>query len=139
MVAYSFKRLFVPAIRIGLGIDPQDPEAGARRPKRQTIRANGLRAHARPGDELQLYCAQRTKHCFLIGRARCVAAKPIRIIFNPVHPIIYVGGSPYRKNLQTFAQDDGFASWRELREFWNENHRGVEEFEGMIIFWKPAP
>lgn len=47
MVAYSYKRRFVTPIRVGLGLLP----------KRQTIRAHGLRRHARAGEELQHYCA----------------------------------------------------------------------------------
>jgi hypothetical protein len=60
MVAYSFKDRFIVPISLGLNIPYDvdhvvDVDAG---PKRQTIRAIGLRRHARPGETLQLYHAQ---------------------------------------------------------------------------------
>ena len=63
MSAYSFKRRFVNPIRVGLCLDPifqigkhevSEMEAPIR-PKRQTIRAEGKRRHARPGEIVQLY------------------------------------------------------------------------------------
>jgi hypothetical protein len=140
MVAYSFKRRFVGPIRVGLGIDIRGTEFWspriAVRPKRQTIRADRKR-HARPGEELQLYCGMRTKGCFLIGRAWCIAVTPISIEFNPIHPIILVGGSPYRENLTTFAHNDGFENWKEMRSFWFKEHPGIDIFVGVLIKWVP--
>ena len=124
MVAYSFKRRFVEPIRVGLGMKPEalaparafqagddysifEPPA----PKRQTIRAD-RRRHARPGEELQLYCGMRTKGCFLIGRSRCIEVKPIYIEIEA--PLIIVGEGKQRRRITTkseldeFARTDGF-------------------------------
>jgi hypothetical protein len=155
MVAYSFKRRFVAPILVGLGIDALDlarrPKAavavlmsdGPRlRPKRQTIREEGLKRHARPGDELQLYCGMRTQGCFLIGRARCTNAQPISIEIES--PLIVLGAKPdrtlltTRQQLDRFAQSDGFASYEEMALFWYANHHAtMNDFRGVIISWEP--
>lgn len=153
MVAYSFKRMLVPAIRIGLGLDPIDQSPGARRPKRQTIRATGKRRHARPGDTLQLYTGMRTKQCELIGEAQCVGSFAIEMDFD-AHEI--TGGcldlvsmpsqaemfaTPWcigdRWQLDAFAVRDGFATWDDLCEFWNREHKDVRRFAGTVIYWEP--
>lgn len=112
MVAYSFKPLFVAAIRAGLGLidmgkdhqgreipcelvlddgetkprsfDPERDLDPPITPKRQTIRTirTGKNQHASPGEELQLYTGMRTKYCKLIGKARCVSVEPILIDFD---------------------------------------------------------
>lgn len=48
MVAYSFKRVFAPAVEARI--------------KTQTIRGH-RRRHARPGEPMQLYTGMRTRHC----------------------------------------------------------------------------
>ncbi|MBF0375797.1 MAG: ASCH domain-containing protein [Alphaproteobacteria bacterium] len=63
-MAYSFKARFADPIETGQ--------------KRQTIRKD-RRRHARPGETIQLYTAQRTIHCRLIGTATCVAVHRIEI------------------------------------------------------------
>lgn len=158
MVAYSFKRRFVAPIQAGLGILPGIPKVhhgesigpSARsvveylpatappHPKRQTIRAH-RRRHARPGEELQLYCGQRTKGCFLIGKARCVGAESIRLLFGRRTDVIInrVPINPTDANLDKFARADGFADWNALREFWSEEHGAIERFDGVIIYWEP--
>lgn len=66
MVAYNFQSQFVEAIRNGS--------------KSHTIRRNGKRRHARPGESLQLYSGMRTKACKkIITDPECVAAIPISI------------------------------------------------------------
>lgn len=80
MVAYSFRQRFVAPIQVGLGTIEHIPGTEYA-PKRQTIRANRKR-HARPGEELQLYCGMRTKGCFLIGRARCTSVSGVRLQFG---------------------------------------------------------
>lgn len=146
MVAYSFKRLFVPAIRIGLGLDPQDPEPGARQPKRQTIRAIGRRRHAQPGDTLQLYTAMRTKQCEKIGDARCTEVRRIEILFpfpgGRKKPAVCIGHRTTSnwlasQELDYFAARDGFEKWEDLAEFWRVNHPGVTDFVGVMIRWEP--
>lgn len=87
MVAYSYKAGFVAPIRVGLGLAVLDLhyELGGYlpgqpiRPKRQTIRANGRRRHARPGEALQHYHGMRTTKCFKIGDARCKGVSDVRL------------------------------------------------------------
>lgn len=88
MVAYSFKKMFVPPIQVGLGLKSADhvfeieqPDGTFKfttvRPKRQTIRQEGKRRHAKAGETTQLYHAMRTKQCFKIGEGRCTKTAAI--------------------------------------------------------------
>ncbi len=140
LVAYSFKRRFVAPIQVGLGQIEHIP-GSEYIPKRQTIRADRAR-HARPGEELQLYCGMRTKGCFLIGLARCVAVDTIYIAFRKRARRDWVRapwlGLLDRPNqLDDFARRDGFNAWDELRAFWAEEHPGVADFRGVLIIWEP--
>lgn len=143
MVAYSFRPRFVNPILVGLGMAAPNsfgvtpPEIV---PKRQTIRADRAR-HARPGEELQLYCGMRTKGCFLIGRARCVRVAPVSLSFLHNMEFAKVKGSTYArswKDRDRFAQNDGFRNWEEMREFWRVEN-DADAFEGVIIKWEPLP
>lgn len=122
MVAYSFKRRFVPPIVDGR--------------KRQTIRTAGLKRHARPGEQLQLYTEQRTKNCQLIGLARCVSVE--RIDIDVRRWLIMLQPLPrYRHEhewLDYFARCDGFDNRFDMREFWIEVH-GDGTFSGVLITW----
>lgn len=139
MVAYSYKRRFVTPIRVGLGlpIRPEDQDHDAATlllPKRQTIRAHGLRRHARAGEELQHYCGMRQPGCFLIGRSICASVSDISIMvrkaslrINLVDPV----------QLDDFAQADGFASAEDMHEFWRVEH-GLGKFEGVLVRWEES-
>lgn len=141
MVAYSFKRRFVAPIRTGLG-DQQfvvDEKCGAGcllpvLPKRQTIRADRKR-HARPGEELQLYCGKRTKQCFLIGRARCICIEPIRFLIRN-DALTFDRFDKQVKISDAFARQDGFADAKEMHDFWRKEH-GLGVWHGVLIRWQP--
>lgn len=123
MVAYSFKQRFEAPILAGT--------------KRQTIRAERKR-HAREREELQLYTGMRTKHCRLIGRANCLEVAKITILFNDDDGEaegIILPGMGFPGGLDGFARSDGFSSWAELKQFWRDNHPGVDEFHGVMIMW----
>lgn len=128
MVAYSVKEQF---------IDPIEQLV-----KHHTLR-NERKRHARPGEEIQIYFAMRTRQCRLVGRAVCTAVTPIHLSFYPPKVAIY--GRPVIETpskLTDFARADGFSSWRELKEFWDKNHARPKAWSGMIIEWKdfqPAP
>ena len=134
MVAYSFRRQFVHPIQAGLGIANQFGVVPPVSPKRQTIRAYRKR-HARLGEELQLYCGMRTKHCFLIGRARCVDADFITLDFTG---LVSINRRSFQDvdRLDEFARSDGFADFVEMRAFWAKEH-GLSRFNGVIIRWEP--
>jgi hypothetical protein len=118
MVAYSFKAQFADAVAAGT--------------KHQTIRANGKRRHARPGDKLQLYTGMRTKACRKLRDAVCHDACPILIERDKVftfHPQeIFLGD-----DLERLAKADGFKTWTEMRDFFETNH-GLP-FSGTMIRW----
>lgn len=154
MVAYSFKRRFVEPIRwgLGLGLDLSDDCVRIGSSKQQTIRAErfGRGRHARPGEDLQLYCRQRSPDGFLIGRARCIESLAIVLTLKPAG----AGGHVAMGGLETaigreralhysgsaldeFAARDGFENWEEMLGFWREEHGPLESFVGRIIFWRP--
>jgi len=111
MVAYSFQPRFVDPIRCGLGIDQFLVATGEVVPKRQTIRAVGLRRHARPCEELQLYTGLRSKRARLIGRARCTSVAGICIFLG--RGVVSIDDYPAIRDgdLDAFAQQDGFSDW----------------------------
>jgi len=132
MVAYSFKRRFVEPIRRGLA--SAYPDQAGICPKRQTIRAD-RRRHARPGEELQLYCGMRTKGCFLIGRARCAGVDYVKLDFTG---LVAVNRQAFIRTdiLDKFARSDGFSDFADMRSFWREEH-GLSVFEGVLVRWEP--
>ncbi|TGT72963.1 ASCH domain-containing protein [bacterium M00.F.Ca.ET.159.01.1.1] len=121
MVAYSFKQRFSAPIIAGT--------------KRQTIRADRKR-HARAGEQLQLYTGMRTKQCKLIARATCIGVDLVMLNLAD-HGVVRINGIVLFSDaaMQKFARSDGFASWADMRDFWRDNHPGVEVFEGMLIRW----
>lgn len=136
MVAYSFKKTFIPAIRLGLG-QPVDGHVTA--PKRQTIRAVGRRRHAREGEILQLYYGLRTKQVERIGVAKCASVTPIRIVV-PIDDAwlnVQIGDEPEALATDEFALRDGFGSVEDMWLFWRTNHPDVGDFRGLLIKWEP--
>jgi len=138
LVAYNFKRQFVGPIRVGLGIADlreflPDP---APHPKTHTIRDDRKR-HARPGEEVQLYCGMRRKGCFLIGRGVCTSVRKITMNFAQDRVHINYLNIMGVNSLDKFARSDGFCDWAALRAFWAETHDSRIEYTGRIINWKP--
>lgn len=72
MVAYNFQSRFAGPIKRG--------------EKSHTIRKNGKRRHARPGEPLQLYTGMRTKSC-----KKIVAKDPVCVFCKTIR--IYIGES----------------------------------------------
>lgn len=150
MVAYSYKGRFVAPIRVGLGLPVLDLhyELGGYlpgqpiRPKRQTIRANGRRRHARPGEAIQHYHGMRTTKCFKIGDARCSAASVIRLFIHGERVLINQRSRPIEyckpRDLDMFARDDGFDDWAGMRNFWLDEHDGkhLGPFVGVLVQWE---
>ena len=123
MVAYSFQKRFIEPIIAGT--------------KCQTIRANGKRRHARPGDAIQLYFGMRTKHCRkIIPDVVCCHVMPIKIYIGPRYiNQIFIFGLPMTTNLfDGFAVKDGFENAADMHEFWLRNH-DAGMFNGQIIGW----
>lgn len=137
MVAYSFKTGFVAAIQAGR--------------KRQTVRGNRTRRHARPGEAVQLYTGMRTKHC-----RKILDPDPICLRLDEI--ALEVGSSPGRfalfeingipldaAEIEAFAAAAGFSrpvvstitSTEWMVRFWAVTH-GRQRFEGVVIHWDPS-
>lgn len=144
MVGYNFQPLFEPQIR--------------NLSKRQTVRAPRQR-HARPGEPIQLFCDQRSRHCrkLVSPDPICVRVRSIEIHVSEMIGIasITIEGIPlHRDEIELFARADGFSpdSLQGLRvdghlingktarnnmgRFWLYKH-GAGRFEGVIIQWEP--
>jgi hypothetical protein len=136
MVAYSFQRRFVNPIRVGLGLEQLPTFPLAAGPKLHTLRARRKRGHARPGDELQLYFGMRTRGCMLIGRSLCLGTEPLEIV-------VVDGGEPRLEGLERFgspdefAVSDGFENFVAFRDYWLNEHKIGDSFDGEIVYWKP--
>lgn len=128
MVAYSFNPRFVEPIRQGV--------------KTQTIRANGRRRHARPGELLQLYTGMRTQHCRrILPDVPCLMVMAIEIDFRGAEIArIKADGIPCI-DLDAFAIRDGFVDLNDMSAFWRDNHPDCLRagFMGVVIEWaRPA-
>lgn len=120
MSAFGFKRRFIEPIREGL--------------KRQTVRRIRKDGRtARPGEELQLYYAMRTRQCELIGRSICRECLPIEMWLSTKSPTVLIAGHPADPG--PFAYADGFTSWPDLLAFWDAEHPGVHHFAGTLTTW----
>lgn len=126
MVAYNFQEQFAPAVE--------------RLEKRQTIRANGRRRHARPGEHVQLYTGQRTRACRKLVNPDpvCTAALPVEIAATEAGRLeIRLDGELLSgAAAEAFARADGFASVAELGA-WFEQVHGLP-FRGTCIQWTPV-
>ncbi len=121
MVAYNFKKQFVPLIEMGA--------------KRQTIRSPRKR-HTKPGEAVQLYTGMRTKAC-----RKLVHPDPICISVEPLlmhHELGIQINDRWlsRDELTQLAIADGFGNWDECFRFFRDMH-GFP-FQGVLIQWTVA-
>ena len=127
MVAYNFRQEFAGDV--------------ADLVKRQTIRADGKRRHARPGELLQLYTGMRTKGCrkLVLPDPPCKSTEPIAIDFNYYSEGEYgitatVSGKRLTdQELEALAQADGFENVDAMHWFFCTTHR--VPFRGTLIKW----
>ena len=119
MVAYNFKSCFA-----------DDVENGK---KRQTVRANGKRSHAKPGQSLQLYTGMRTKGCRKLLDTECKKSIPVRIEDSAFKGQAHVVLNGVSVNAFRFAEADGFKSVESMLDFFRDTH-GLP-FEGTLISW----
>ena len=118
MVAYNFQTDFAPDILSGR--------------KLSTIRPNGKRRHAVAGDELQLYVGMRTSSCRLLLRVPCLWSQVISI-----HHVTIIRESAATNSmwhLEELARLEGFASWPEMRD-WFDNRYGLPAVGFTQIRW----
>jgi hypothetical protein len=114
MVAYNFQAQFAP-----------DVES---RKKRQTIRKDRKARHARPGDAVQLYTAQRTPACRLLAESTCCGNTYVAIYETGVT----LGNLP-KVGLDEFARNDGFTDFEHMKQWFRDTH-GLP-FVGRLIQW----
>lgn len=118
MAAYNFRPCYVEHILSGR--------------KRHTIRAEGKRRHARPGELVQLYTGMRTKACKKIMMdPRCTLVQPIEITKD--WAILIDGYELDITEADRLAYADGFETWRDMMEFFNDRL----PFKGKLIHWRP--
>lgn len=134
MVAYSFQRQFIEPIQLGI----RDPFAD--KAKLQTIRAHRKR-HARAGEMLQLYSGMRTKNCMkIVPDQECEDVFNIRfeVTKSGIRDAFFGLSEPRfaLRDMDAFAQDDGFTDADAMRDFWLSSH-GEGLFEGVWIMWFP--
>jgi hypothetical protein len=123
MVAYSFQKRFVDPIRQGY--------------KRQTIRRQGFKRHARVGEMVQLYTALRTVHAErILPDVVCTDVCPVLILFDDALRItrIETAGIPVI-DLEGFAIRDGFTGLEDMGAFWEHTNGPMTHFEGVLIEW----
>lgn len=118
MPALSFQPRFVQPILDGV--------------KDQTIRAP-RKVPIRPGQTLHLFTGMRTKQCRRIATVTCTAVLSVTI-----RPFLYsvdaiVDGQEV--HLTEFARRDGFGSWAEMCDFWQDTH-GALAFTGHVYRWE---
>ncbi len=118
MVAYNFQPRFASLVESG--------------EKRQTIRPEGKRVHAKPGDTVHLFTGMRTRNCRKLGEAVCIISEPI-VIDTATLRVGVPPGFTWRRSY--FAIQDGFKDWEDLLEWFRATH-GLP-FIGRLIQWAP--
>jgi hypothetical protein len=114
-VAYDFAEQFVLPILNGT--------------KTQTIRRN---RRAKVGDRIELYTGLGTANCRKLRDVLCTASHYCAVRKDGVT----LGDvSKYPRNLDEFAQADGFLNYGEMVE-WFKNKYGGREFVGWIVSWR---
>ena len=122
MVAYSFKKQFAEPIDLGT--------------KTHTIRANGKRRHARPGETLQLYMSMRTKQCRKLKETPCTASAQVRLYLAAGRFRIVLDGAVLDvPQSEAFARRDGFPSLRDMAAYWQKEHPALDVFQGTVTSW----
>ena len=114
-----------------------DVEAGR---KNQTVRAprKDGRAHCKTGDTIKLYTGMRTKQCRLLREATVthidtVKIEPTCMSLNGRHVFSCLNGRDDPQTDNEFAQADGFDSFMEMANWFDDVH-GLP-FEGVVIHW----
>ena len=118
MPILNFQRQFKEAVMSGV--------------KTQTIRAK-RKFPIEKGDPLFLYVGLRTKKTEKIGEVVCLSSEEIEI---KRHEVVWCGGFFWindAKDLNKFAQDDGFRNWNDMIEWFKKTH-GLP-FKGNLIKW----
>ena len=122
MVAYNFQKQFVEPIQSG--------------EKTHTIRKNGNRRHAKPGEPMQIYFGLRTKYARkIIDDPTCLFVSVIEIeVTEDRIAGIWIDGEGVPGDMNDFAVSDGFADIAAMHKFWLDFH-GVGLFRGSMIGW----
>jgi hypothetical protein len=121
MPAFGFKARFAAPIREGL--------------KTHTIRGR-YPAGFRLGHWCPLYTGMRTRSCTLIASGLMNRAYGVRLDLDLGAVETETGEGFYgAPRLDVFAVSDGFGDWADLKAFWEENHKGIIRFSGVLMGW----
>jgi hypothetical protein len=131
MVALNFKAQFA-----------EDVEIGAKTRSIRAPRKDGR--NPKPGDVLQLYTGMRQKDCRKLAEVKCVRVRPVEIDFHGItldgrklycgDAPAYAGGVDPEHYDSDFARADGFGTFQDMRQFFEEQH-GLP-FNGLLIEWR---
>ena len=137
MPAYSFRPQFVEPIRAGT---KGGTIRAGRRGRQNPFLEPREGGQARVGEEMALYCQQRSRHGFLIKRVECVAVEPIWLDFGRMSVELRNSRTVLRSNgaLLAFALFDGFNGFDEMTAFWQQTHQ-TDYFTGYHVRWLPLP
>ncbi len=113
--------------------------------KRRSIRAPRKDGRdPKPGDVLQLYTGLRQKGARKLREAKCVRVRTVEIDFSGItlegrklycgDAPAYAGGVDPEHYDSDFARADGFDTFQDMREFFEEQH-GLP-FKGLLIEWR---
>lgn len=165
MVAYNFQKRFVGHLQAGLEPGPWCPGM-----KRHTLRKprKGRQGHARPEQPVQLYFAQRTQHCRMIGKAVARVQIPVLVMWDgkrlglmrnegaaprsrvaDLAPVVQqLLAEPtttlWGEAMDAFARTDGFADAAEMAAFFDPPEfkpapaNLVIGMSMILIGWSPA-
>jgi hypothetical protein len=129
MTAYGFKARFCqPCIDGTKGGTIRAPRRDGR-----LIKVGGM---------IQFYTGARTSQCRkIMPDLPCLDVQPVELFLNYGGVVIANIGMKLtrRPQVDAFARFDGFPDWDALREFWREEHGGLERFSGFHTRWLPWP
>jgi hypothetical protein len=115
MPAFNFQKQFADDVLSGV--------------KRQTIRTK-RKNRPRPGQMAHCFTEMRTKGCKNLGSWLIYAVIDIKILDEGV---LLNGCALWAKQLDRFAQDDGFKNWIHMTNWFDKQH-GLP-FSGDLIKW----
>lgn len=116
MPAFNFQAGFAPAVECGWKV--------------QTIRAK-RQNRPRVGQTAHCFTGMRTRRCRRLGAWPIDRVVPVML----THQGVWIGDRQMDEKLRDlFAAEDGFASWDQMRDWFDKQH-GLP-FRGDLVQWK---
>ena len=120
---FGFRKQFAPAVISGA--------------KRQTVRQE-RKDRKRPdkGDRVTLWSGLRTAYCERLGEGAVTGCFRVTIRFED-GALLFDGEEVSGARAETFAQQDGFESFKAMEDWFHETH-GPRDFHGCCVQWQAA-